>query len=66
MKTRLIIGAILAIAAAVRLLILCGLIPVEPHISEEYVYTFEPYLSAVVILFLGAFLFYDSYKNLKK
>ena len=65
MKVRLVIGAILAIAAAVRLLILCGIIPIEPLISDEYEYAFEPYLAAAVILFLGSFLFYDSYKHLK-
>ena len=65
MKTHLIIGAILAIAAAFRLLILCGVIPVEPLISDEYEHLFEPFLAAAVILLLGAFLCYDSYKNLK-
>ena len=65
MKTRLIIGAILAIAAAVRLLILCGLIPVEPLFSEDYENLFEPYFNAAIVLFVGAFLCYDSYKNMK-
>ena len=66
MKTRLIIGAILALAALIRLLILCGVIPLEPLISDEYKHLFEPFLAAAVILCLGAFLCYDSYKNLKR
>lgn len=65
MKTRLVVGAILAVVAAFRLLVLCGIIPLEPLISEEYEHLFEPFLAAAVILILGAFLCYDSYKNLK-
>lgn len=65
MKLRLVIGAILAVAAAFRLLVLCGIIPLEPLFSEEYESLFEPYFNAAIVLFVGAFLCYDSYKNMK-
>lgn len=66
MKTKMIIGAVLAVAAALRLLILCGIIPLEPLISSDWKQAYEPYLAAGVVLVVGACICYDGYKGLKK
>jgi putative Mn2+ efflux pump MntP len=65
MKLRFIIGAILAFAAAFRLLCLTGIIPLT-FISSQWEAQWEPYFAAGVVLFVGAFICYDALKGMKK
>ncbi len=65
MKLKMIIGAILAVAAAFRLLCLFGIIPLT-FISDQWEHVYEPYIAAGIVLFVGSFICIDSYKNLKK
>ena len=65
MKLRFIIGAILAVAAAFRLLCLTGIIPLT-FISSQWEAQWEPYFAAGVVLFVGAFICYDALKGMKK
>ena len=64
MKLRFIIGAVLTLAAVFRLLCLTGIIPLT-FISEQWENEYEPFFAAGFIFFVGAFVCYDSYKNLK-
>ncbi len=65
MKLRAIIGAILALAAAFRLLCLAGIIPLT-FISEHWESVYEPYFAAAIVLFVGVCVFIDAIKNMKK
>jgi len=65
MKLRFVIGAILALAAAFRLLCLTGIIPLT-FISSQWESVYEPWFAAGIIFVVGAFVCYDSYKNIKK
>jgi hypothetical protein len=65
MKLRFIIGAVLAVAAAFRLLCLTGIIPLT-FISDQWEAQWEPYFAAGVVLFVGAFICYDALKGMKK
>ena len=64
MKFRAIIGAVLALAAAFRMLCLMGIIPLT--FSSEWANVYEPYVAAGIVLFVGAFVCYDSIRNMKK
>ena len=65
MKLRFIIGAVLAVAAAFRLLCLTGIIPLT-FISSQWEAQWEPYFAAGGVLFVGAFICYDALKGMKK
>ena len=65
MKFRAIIGAILAIAAALRLLCLTGIIPLT-FISSQWENVYEPYFAAGIVFFVGVCVFYDAVKQLRK
>ena len=65
MKLKAIIGAVLAVAAAFRLLCLTGIIPLT-FISSQWEAQWEPYFAAGVVLFVGAFICYDALKGMKK
>ena len=65
MKLKAIIGAVLAVAAAFRLLCLTGIIPLT-FISSQWEAQWEPYFAAGVVLFVGAFICYDAVKEMKK
>ena len=65
MKLRAVMGAILALAAAFRLLCLTGIIPLT-FFSSQWENIYEPYVAAGIVLFVGAFVFYDAMKNLKQ
>lgn len=65
MKSKVIIGAVLAIAAAFRLLCLTGIIPLH-FMSEEWSNTYEPIIAASIVLIVGAFVCYDGIKNMDK
>ena len=60
----MIIGAIPAVTAAFRLLCLFGIIPLH-FMSEHRESVYEPYFAAFLILFVGGYVCYDSYHNLK-
>ena len=58
MKFKAIIGAILAVAAAFRLLCLAEIIPLH-FISDTWENEYEPYFAAVIVLVVGACVCYD-------
>ena len=64
MKFRAIIGAILALAAAFRRLCLIGIIPL--NFSSQWANVYEPYFAAGIVLCVGAYVCYDSIRNIKK
>ncbi|HBZ34265.1 MAG TPA: hypothetical protein DEO38_04095 [Bacteroidales bacterium] len=61
-KLRVIIGAILALAATFRLLCLFGIIPLH-FMSEQWESIYEPYIAAFIILFVGTMVCYDGLKG---
>lgn len=65
MKLQAIIGAVLALAAAFRLLSLTGIVPLH-LVSDEWSSQWEPVFAAIIVLCVGAFICLDALKKLKK
>ena len=58
MKLSVIIGTILSIAALIKLLSVCGLIPAFGYPTQEW-----PYLAPIIVMIAGLALIYDGLKR---